>query len=131
MRFRVQNIRKGYCEVWANKYDGQRYQKLAVVRHENLPDDKCWHWSAKENEPPFYMPRLTTAFPTRTMCVLDCEKWALKRLVERAIEEQPKESPHWHSPRRDAWCDVRRHDYLFAFDELEEIDKRLKTFEEE
>lgn len=131
MRFRVQNIRPGYCEIWANKYDGQRYQKLAVVIHENLPDDKSWHWSAKENEPPFYMPHSTTAFPTRTVCIEDCEKWALKRLVKRAIERQPKESQHWHSPRRDAWSDVERHRHLFAMHgEIEAIKERLETFKE-
>jgi len=133
MRFRVQNIRKGYCEVWANERDGQRYQRLAcVMRDKNTGGaGYVWVWSAKHNEPPFYMPFFTHEFDTRHEAVLDCEKWALKRLVERAIERQPKESPHWHSPRRDAWCDVRRHDYLFTHDELEEIDKKLKTFEEE
>lgn len=129
MRFRVQNIRKGYCEVWANERDGQRYQKLAVVVHENLPDDKSWHWSAKHDEPPFYMPYFTTAFPTRTMCILDCEKWALKMLVKHAIERQPKESQHWHSQRWDAWSDVERHRHLFAMHgEIEAIKRRLETF---
>ena len=132
MRFRVQNVRKGYCEVWANEHDGRRYQRLAVVMRENLPDDRCWHWSAKENKPPFHMPHITTAFPTRTMCIEDCERWALKRLVDRAIERQPKESQHWHSPRRDAWSDVERHRHLFTMHgEIEAIKERLETFEEE
>lgn len=130
MRFRVQNIRKGYCEVWANERDGQRYRWIAYVKRLN----DGWQWLRvgrcvyrdgllpDENH---------TIQRTRRDCVNDCMKMALKRLVNRAIEQQPKESPHWHSPRRDAWCDVSRHDYLFAHDELEEIDKRLKTFEEE
>lgn len=133
MRFRVQNICKGYCEVWANEHDGQRYQRLACVMRDKSTGGAgyVWVWSAKHDEPPFYMPFFTYEFKTRHEAVLDCERWALKRLVEHAIEQQPKESPHWHSPRRDAWCDVSRHDYLFAHDELEEIDKRLKTFKEQ
>ena len=126
MRFRVQNIRKGYCEVWANKYDGQRYERIATVKR---LDNDGWHWLATDH---YTLPEENyVAQGTRHDCICDCMRAALKRLVERAIEEQPKESPHWHSPRRDAWCDVRRHDYLFAHDELEEIDKKLKTFEEE
>ena len=126
MRFRVKNIRNGYCEVWANKHDGQRYERIAEVKR---LDNDGWHWLATDY---YILPEENyVAQGTRHDCICDCMRAALKRLVERAIEEQPKESQHWHSPRRDAWCDVSRHDYLFAHDELEEIDKRLKTFEEE
>lgn len=34
MRFRVQNIRNGYCEIWANERDGQRYQKRLMTFEE-------------------------------------------------------------------------------------------------
>ena len=130
MRFRVQNIRKGYCEVWANKRDGQRYRWIAYVKR--LNDGWQWQRTGRCTYRDGLLPDENhTTQPTRRECVIDCMRTALKRLVERAIERQPKESPHWHSPRRDAWCDVRRHDYLFAHDELEEIDKRLKTFEED
>lgn len=128
MRFRVQNIRKGYCEVWANEHDGERYQQLAVVMRD---DDGSWRWSARHDKPPFFMPWYTYEFESRHECINDCKRTALKRLVERAMERQPKESQHWHSPRRDAWCDVRRHDYLFTHVELEEIDKKLKAFKED
>ena len=36
MRFRVKNIRNGYCEVWANERDGQRYQRLACVMRDKM-----------------------------------------------------------------------------------------------
>ena len=131
MRFRVQNIRPGYCEVWANEFDGQRYQLLAVVMRDKNTGGAgyVWGWSAKHNEPPFFMPFFTYEFGTRREAVIDCKKWALKRLVERAIERQTEESPHWHSPRRDALCEVRRSG-LFTLDEQDEIEKRLTTFEE-
>lgn len=134
MRFRVKNIRNGYCEVWANERDGQRYQRLACVMRDKSTGGAghVWVWSAKHNEPPFFMPFFTTTFPTRTMCIEDCEKWAIKMLVRHAIERQPKESPHWHSPRRDAWHDVERHRHLFTmYGEMEAIKERLETFEEE
>ena len=127
MRFRVKNIRPGYCEVWANERDGQRYQLLAVVMRD---DDMSWRWSARHNDSPFHMPFYTYGFATRRDAVRGCERAALRRLLERAIQQQPKESPHWHSPRRDALCEVRRSG-LFTLAELYEIEKRLTTFEEE
>jgi hypothetical protein len=132
MRFRVKNIHKGYCEVWANESDGQMYQRLACVMRDKSTGGAgyVWVWSAKHNEPPFYMPFFTHEFGTRREAVIDCERWALKRLVELAIERQPKESWHWHSPRRDAFFDVER-SYLFTDEEMEEIAKMLMTFEEE
>ena len=127
MRFRFQNIHKGYCEVWANERDGQRYQKLAVVTRD---DDGSWHWSAKHDKPPFFMPLCTQWFKSRHECVYDCMKKALKRMVDRAVERQPKESQHWHSPRRDALSDVERHRQLFYMHgEIEAIKERLETFE--
>ena len=126
MRFRVQNIRKGYCEVWANERDGQRYQKLATVMRD---DDGSWRWSARHDKPPFFMPWYTYEFKSRRECINDCMKTALKSLVRHAIERQPKESQHWHSPRRDAWCDVERYMYLFDMaGEIEAIKRRLETF---
>lgn len=125
MRFRVQNVRKGYCEVWANEHDGQRYERVAVIhRHKG-----GWHWNSTDYH--VLPPSTKEPHGTRRECVNDCMRTALKRLVEHAVERQPKESPHWHSPRRNAWCDVMRYDDLFSHVELEEIDKRLKTFEEE
>jgi hypothetical protein len=127
MRFRVQNIRKGYCEVWANERDGQRYKRMAEVRR---LDNGGWHWLATDY---YILPEENyVAQGTRHDCICDCKKTALKRLVRHAIERQPRESQHWHSPRRDAWHDVKSHSYLFAMHgELEEIKKRLTTFEEE
>jgi hypothetical protein len=130
MRFRVKNIHKGYCEVWANESDGQMYQRLAcVMRDKNTGGaGYVWVWSAKHNEPPFYMPFFTHEFGTRREAIIDCEKWALKMLVERAINQQPKESRHWHSPRRDALCAVTK-SHLFTRDELDAIEKKLVTFQ--
>lgn len=122
MRFRVTNIKPGYCEIWANEHDGQRYDRMAVIlRHKD-----GWHWNSVNYRvlPDFD----NTQHGTRREAINDCMRTALKRLVERAIEQQPKESPHWHSPRRDAWCTVTA-SHLFTQDELEEIKKRLTTFE--
>lgn len=124
MRFRVKSVRKGYCEVWANEHDGGRYQKLAVI----VRDEGMWSWHAKEHEPPFDMPFYTYEFETRRECIVNCMRTALKRLVEHAIEQQPHESPHWHSPRMDALCEVCR-SRLFTLKEEGEIEKRLVTFE--
>lgn len=129
MRFRVKNIRKGYCEVWANERDGGRYQKLATVMRD---DDGSWRWSARHDKPPFFIPWYAYEFKSRHECVNDCMKTALKMLVRHAIERQPKESKHWHSPRRDAWHDIKRHRHLFVMHgEIEAIKERLETFEED
>lgn len=124
MRFRVKNVRKGYCEVWANERDGQRYERMAVIHRSK----DGWRWNSVNYH--VLPPSAKEPFGTRRECVNDCMRTALKRLVEHAIERQPKESPHWHSPRRDAFFDVER-GYLFSYVELEEMDKRLKAFEEE
>lgn len=132
MRFRVQNISRGYCEIWVNERDGKRYRKLAVVRRDR---DGSWHWAVRGGTAaPFedwaaYSDAIRTyALRTRRECILDCERCALMRLVDHAIERQPKESPHWHSPRRDAMADIRR-SRLFTKEEKEEIKSRLETFE--
>ena len=127
MRFRVKNIRKGYCEVWVNERDGQRYERISEVRR---LDNGGWHWLATDY---YILPEENyVAQGTRRECVGDCMKTALKMLVRHAIEKQPKESKHWHSPRRDAWHDVWRYRYLFAMHgEIEAIKKRLETFEED
>ena len=126
MRFRVKNIRKGYCEVWANERDGQRYERIAEIRRL----DNGWHWLATDYH---ILPEENyVAQSTRRECVNDCMKTALKMLVRHAIERQPKESQHWHSPRRDAWSDVERQRHLFTMHgEIEAIRERLTTFEEE
>ena len=130
MRFRVTNIKPGYCEIWANERDGYRYKKLAVVKFDESRDDRRWHWSAKENEPPFYMPSLTHAFLLRRDCIADCIRTALIRQMERAIEQQPKESEFWNSPRRDALSDIWHSGY-FSWDEKEEWQEKSMTFEED
>jgi hypothetical protein len=128
MRFRAQRIQPGYCEIGANERDGQRYELLALVTYDDM--DKSWHWSAaRHGKPPFYMPQYTRAFRLRRDCISDCKRVALLLLVGRAIAEQTKESPHWHSPRRDAWCTVSA-SHLFTQEELHEIKIRLMTFEE-
>ena len=125
MRFRVQNIRPGYCEVWANKYIGQRYWRIATVTR---LDNNGWRWLAEDY---YILPEDNyVAQGTRRDCINDCKRTALLRLVEHAIEGQPKESKHWHSPRRDAWCTVKA-SHLFTQDELGEIKTRLTTFEED
>ena len=122
MRFRVKNIRKGYCEVWANEHDGGRYERIAEVKR---LDNGGWHWLATDY---YILPEDNyVAQITQRKCVNDCMRTALMRLVERAIERQPKESQHWHSPRRDALSDVER-SYLFNYGEMEEIKRRLETF---
>lgn len=125
MRFRVTSIRPGYCEVWANERDGERYQKLAVI----VRDEGMWSWHAKEHEPPFDMPFYTREFEHRLACIIDCERTALIRQMKHAIERQPKKSKHWHSPRRDAFADMER-SHLFTLEELEQWAKRAHTFEE-
>jgi len=123
MRFRVTNIKPGYCEIWANERDGQRYERIATVNRL----DNGWHWLATDYH---ILPEDNyVAQSTRLWCINDCKRTALKRLVERAISQQSKESQHWHSPRRDAWCTVSA-SHLFTQDELKEIKKRLTTFEE-
>ena len=130
MRFLVKNIRKGYCEVWANERDGQRYECIATVKRLDNGGWHCggWHWHSTDY---YILPEVNyVAQSTRRECVNDCMRTALKKLVERAIERQPKDSQHWHSPRRDAFFDVKR-SYLFTGEEMEEMAKRLTTFEEE
>jgi len=122
MRFRVKNIKKGHCEVWANERDGQRYERIAFVKRL----DKGWHWSATDY---LVLPEDNyVAQGTRRECIADCKRTALKRLVEHAIEQQPHESPHWHSPRRDALCAVED-SHVFTWEEREEIKGRLLAFD--
>lgn len=126
MRFRVTNIRPGYCEIWANERDVGRYQKLAII----VRDEGMWSWHAKEHEPPFDIPFYTREFKHRLACITDCERTALVRQMVRAIERQPKESQHWHSPRRDALADMER-SHLFTWEEMEQWCKRAATFTKE
>lgn len=128
MNFRVQNVHKGHCEVWANMQVGQRYRRMAVVERD--PSDGMWRWAAGGCSPAFEMPFLTYAFPTRSACIRDCKRRALMVVVRKAIEEQDHESVEWHSPRRDAWCTVTA-SHVFTEDELREIKRRLETFEDE
>ena len=124
MRFRVQNIRPVYCEVWANEHDGQRYERIAVVTRL----DNGWHWLATNY---YILPEDNyVAQSTRRGRVNECKRTALKRLVEHAINQQPKESQHWHSPRNDAWCMVTA-SHLFTQEELRVIKKELITFSSE
>lgn len=126
MRFHVKNIRSGYCEIWANERDGGRYGKVATVNHYGIDG---WKWTTIGCESfLFDKPLLSKPHKTRRECILEFKKKALMRLVEHAIETQREESPHWHSPRRDALCEVNR-SHLFTLDEREEIEKRLVTFE--
>lgn len=124
MRFRVQNIRPGYCEIWANERTGQRYSRIAFVKRL----DNGWHWLADDY---YILPEENyVAQSTRRDCINDCKRTALLRLVEHAIERQPNESKHWHSPRRDTWCTVTA-SHLFTQNELGAIKTRLTTFEED
>ena len=87
MMFRVQNIRKGYCEVWVNTYDGGRYHLLANVKK---GCGKDWCWSPSETPQVLIGP-----FTTRATCVKDCKRTMLALQMEHAIELRPKESEHW------------------------------------
>ena len=123
MNFRVRNIKQGHCEIWANDRPGQRYRRIAKVKR---LDSGGWRWLATDHD---VLPDENhVAQRTRLYCVIDCERWALKRLVERAIKEQTEESQFWCSPRRLALSNVHEFRWLFTFDEMEEIERRLKTF---
>lgn len=129
MRFRVTNIKSGYCEVWANTCDGGRYQKLAVVMRDEAGNGRgrTWHWSAKEKEPPFYMPFYTYGFRTRRECVNYCVRTALLRQAQRAIDGGKGFSGvNWHCPCRDALSDMRESG-LFSIVELHEMRERMEA----
>ena len=118
MRFRVTNIRPGYCEVWANEYDGGRYDKMAEVKQKGIDG---WRWCNYEE--------LSRGFMLRRDCIADCIRTALIHQMELAIEQQPKESEFWHSPRRDALLDIWHSGY-FSWDEKENWEEKAMTFEE-
>lgn len=123
MRFRVTSIRPGYCEVFANRYDGGRYERIAYVKRL----DNCWHWVAVDY---FILPEENFLVQsTRRKCIINCKKTALIRQMEHAIARQPKESEHWHSPRRDALADMQR-SHLLTSNELEQWERKSRTFEE-
>ena len=112
MRFRVKNISKGYCEVWGNE------QRMACVMY----DEGMWHWSAKHNEPPFFMPFYTYEFKTRRECVNHCIRTALLRQAKRAIEGGKGLS---HCPCRSALHDMQR-SHLFSSVEMHEMRERME-----
>ena len=123
MRFRVTNIRPGYCEVWANERDGGRYQQLALV----VRDEGMWSWHAKEHEPPFDMPFYTREFKHRLACIIGCERTALLRQAQRAIDEGKGFSGiHWHCPCRMALHDMQRSG-LFSIVEMHEMRERMEA----
>ena len=124
MRFRVTSIRPGHCEVWANERDGERYGRIAIIKRLG---DIGWRWSATDY---FILPEDNFVVQsTRRDCIVDCERTALIRQMEQAIERQPKESEHWHSPRRDALADMQR-SHLLTSNELEQWERKSRTFEE-
>ena len=127
MRFRVTGIERGKCEVWANTHDGGRYEPLAFVLRDDAGDGKAWHWSAKHNEPPFFMPFYTYGFKTRRGCINHCIRTALLRQAERAIEQvmaRPELNEILRSPTRHALHDMRR-SRLFSFVEMHEMRERM------
>jgi len=124
VRFRVTNIRPGYCEVWANERDGERYARIAIVKRLG---DLGWRWKATDY---FILPEENFLVQsTRRKCIINCKKTALIRQMEHAIARQPKESEHWHSPRRDALADMQR-SHLLTSNELEQWERKSRTFEE-
>lgn len=123
MRFRVTNISKGYCEVFANRYDGGRYERIAYVTRL----DNGWLWTALDY---LILPEENfVAQSTRKDCIVDCERTALVRQMERAIEMQPKRSDDWHSPRRTAFRDMDASN-LFTLEEMDYWALKSRTFEE-
>jgi len=125
VRFRVQNISKGQCEVWGNEYDGGRYQRVAFV----LYDEGMWHWSAKHNEPPFFMPFYTREFKIRRECINDCIRTALLRQAQRAIDGgKGLRRDMWHCPCRTALHDMQR-SHLFSIKEMHDMRERMERSE--
>ena len=123
MRFRVTNIRPGYCEVWANEYDGGRYQKLALV----VRDEGMWSWHAKEHEPPFDMPFYTREFKTRREGINDCIRTALLRQALHAIDGgKGLRRDMWHCPCRTALHDMQR-SHLFSIKEMHDVRERMES----
>lgn len=123
MRFRVRNVRKGYCEVWANERSGERYSQIATVR---CVSNGSWLWQATDY---YLLPeRNSVTQTTKRECIRDCERTALLRLVALAIKSQRRESVHFHSRRRDAGIAVDG-SRLFTMGERVEIWKRLESFD--
>ena len=130
MRFRVTNIRPGYCEVWANTFDGGRYDKLAEVKQKGV-DGWCWDnydwqpgiggfmgWGGKQ---------LSKGFKTRRECIIDCKRTALLRQAQRAIDGGKGLSrEYWHCPCRNALWDMQR-SHLFSIVEMHEMRERMEA----
>ena len=118
------NIKPGYCEIWANEYDGGRYHVIANIKR---LDNDSWHWVATDY---FILPEDNfVSQSTRRDCIIDCKRTALIRQMEHAITKQPKESRFWNSPRRLALCDMN-HSHLFTWEEMEQWERKSRTFEE-
>lgn len=122
MRFRVTNIRLGYCEVWANTHDGGRYEQIASVKR---LDNDGWHWAAKDY---YILPEDNfVAQSTRRECIIDCKRTALLRQAQRAIDGGKGLSrEHWHCPCRAALHDMQR-SRLFSIVEMHEMRERMEA----
>lgn len=113
-----------YYTIWANDHDGGEYHAIAHVKQ--ISDGK-WRWEATDYQ---VLPKNNpTVQSTKSECIADCEKTALMRQMERAIEAQPKRSDDWHSPRREALKDMDRSP-LFTLDEIDDWKFKAFTYEE-
>ena len=121
MNLMVRNIRPGYCEVWANRWPGGRYELAAKVRRM----DDGWRWvSMSVSVVPDHIRPL---FQTRGECVTDCKRTALLYLAEQAIEIErahPTRRLHKHRPTRDALHSMRESG-CFSIAEVEEMAERM------
>lgn len=122
MRFRVQNISKGYCEVWCNRHDGSRYERMATIRR---LDNGGWHWWSTDY---YNLPEANyVSQRTRRDCIVDCERTALLKQAQRAIDGGKGLSrQHWHCPCRGALHDMQR-SHLFTSMEMREMREKMEV----
>ena len=122
MKFRVQNISKGYCEVWGNEHDGGRYGLVATVKRLS---NAGWHWSATDY---YVLPEDNfVAQSTRRECINNCIRTALLRQAQRAIDGGNGLSREfWHCPCRGALHDMQR-SHLFTFAEMREMREMMEA----
>ena len=127
MNLNLCNISRGYAEVWMNGRPGERYRHIGSIVRDSA--DGRWAYCVHrgyETVLPFCRP---SGYGTRRECWRELRRAAYTRQAERAIAEQTEESPHWHSPRRDAYNDMFESG-VFSVSELRGMRRRIKQFGE-